>query len=146
MTQERMTSAAFRARQGLPPPGTVAGVVQVSKAKPQIRIPAPRKMTKVEQEWMQSLQSRYPRALVAFEPFTLRLPSGTKYTADLVVIDRATGRVHEIHEVKGPHIHNPASIRAFKEAKAAFPFWTFIFAQKRKDGWTSTEDEPPTTP
>jgi hypothetical protein len=128
MTINRISAAEYRRREGL----------SVAESKPQIRLPKPQKMNKTEGEWLRSVQARYPHALVAYEPFTLRLPSGTRYTPDVVVIDRVTGRVHEIYEVKGAHIHNPRSVHAFKEACAAFPFWTFIFAQKRKGGWTTT--------
>ena len=43
------------------------------------------------------------------------------------------------YEVKGAHIHNAASLRAFKEARSAFTQWRFIFAQKFPSGWTTAE-------
>lgn len=140
MTQERMSSAAFRASQGLPPPGTVAGVVQVSKVKPQIRIPQRRKANKTELACAELLKRLYPAATIMYEPWSFKLPSGTSYKADWVVIQGNV--ILEVTECKGPHIHSSASIRAFKEARATFPSFNFVFRQKRGGEWTSSEEEP----
>jgi hypothetical protein len=128
---DRMTAAEYRRREGLSVETT---------AKPQIRIPAPVTMNKTEAAWMEQLKRKFHPAIttILYEPITLRLPSGTRYTPDFMVYQSTTQHV-SLYEVKGPHIHNPRSIHAFKEAKAAYPFWTFIFAQKTKDGWATTE-------
>lgn len=117
-------------------------------AKPQIRLPKKREPNKTEAEWMDRLRRTncdHPGFTVLYEPFTLRLPSGTRYTPDVVTIQGRVegyeiapipmGCICTIYEIKGARVHNPASIRAFKEARAAFPFWIFRFAQKTKGGW-----------
>jgi hypothetical protein len=108
----------------------------VTDVRPQIRLPKLAQPNKTEAAWMEQLRRRYHPAIttIQYEPVTLRLPSGTRYTPDFMVHQSTTNMV-EFWEVKGPHIHNPGSIRAFKEARAAFPFWSFKFAQKSKDGW-----------
>ncbi len=113
--------------------------------KPQIRLPKAQKMNKTEASFELYLRSTWGKlaAFVLYEPITLRLPSGTKYTPDFVVIGADAGlwlgRILEIWECKGPHIHSAASLRAFKEARSAFPFWAFKFAQKRSGVWTIAE-------
>lgn len=123
----------------LPPPGTTQSATGSMSKKPQIRLPKlGDEMNKTEAAWKQLLDREWKTdsVTVFYEPFTLRLPSGTRYTPDFVVVDDS-GRVLEIWEVKGGHIHNDASLRAFKEARAAFPFWSFRFAQKRGTEWTT---------
>lgn len=133
---ERMSSAEFQKRHG----GGAVAVVN-PKAKAQIRIPKKRSMNKTEEEMFNSLQSRYDSRMfeVAYEPFTLLLPSGTRYTPDIVIIDRRNGAIQQVIEIKGPRVHNSASIRAFKEARAKYTYWLFVFLQKTKDGWAQAE-------
>lgn len=112
------------------------------KQKPQIRLPKKRKPNKTEAEWMQWIQicKQESHIAVEFEPWSLNLPSGTRYTPDVVLVEVAdVGISITCYEVKGPHIHNERSIHAFKEAMAAFPWMTFVFAQKRESGWTVTD-------
>lgn len=107
------------------------------RTKPKIRLPKLAGPNKTEHAWMQECYLRHPGCAVLFEPCTLHLPSGTRYTPDVLVLD---GRdVVAFYEVKGTHIHSTASLRAFKEARAAFNFWRFIFAQKFSTGWTTAE-------
>lgn len=131
-----MDAAEFRRMNNLPPPGQPAEVQ--SSRKPQIRLPKlGDEMNKTEAAWKEQLIRRCdPLTQVFYEPFTLRLPSGTRYTPDFAVIHN-DGCIVEIWEVKGGHIHSAASLRAFKEARAAFPFWSFRFAQKRGTEWTT---------
>lgn len=128
----------YRAMLNLPPRDAAKVTAALKQGKPQIRVPQARTPNKTESGWMQQLQVQYPAALVSFSPFSLNLPSGTRYTPDVVVIDRTTGRVHEIWEVKGKFIHNQRSIHAWKEARAAFPFWRFGFAQLKGTEWHTT--------
>lgn len=123
-----MTIEEFRKRQGLP----------VKEAKPQIRIPKKRLPNKTEAGWIARISRKFPPSLfrIRYEPMSLNLPSGTRYTPDVVVTDIKTGIIVCVYEVKGGHIHNSASVRAFKEAAAAFPEWKFGFAQLRKTQWT----------
>lgn len=112
--------------------------------RPQIRLPKKREPNKTEAEWMRMVaimpNGQQPDA-VLFEPWSLNLPSGTRYTPDVVLIERAdVGISVTCYEVKGAFIHNQRSIHAFKEARAAFPWMEFVFAQKRESGWTTTEN------
>lgn len=147
--QSRMTSKEFQAMHG-------SGLGNQNVAKPQIRLPKIRKMNKTEASFETYLRMRWrdgTLAKIMYEPITFRLPSGTRYTPDFMVVagvlpeyptlseQMSQGTIMEFWEVKGAHIHSSASIRAFKEARAAFPFWKFRFAQKRKDGWTFTGDQ-----
>lgn len=140
---DSISAAEFRRMNNLPPPGATSGKMEGSASsatkqmKPQIRLPKlGDEMNKTEAAWYEQLKRRWSEYSVIYEPFTLRLPSGTRYTPDFVVI-AVDGRILEIWEVKGGHIHNDASLRAFKEARAAFPFWNFRFAQKRGTEWTT---------
>jgi len=136
---QRMTAREYRLHMGLP---VEEGRRQEAggrsgESKAQIRMPKRAKQNAGEREFMALLVFENPGAVVLFEPFALILPSGTRYTPDLVVV---RGReVVLVCEVKGRRIHNGHSIRAFKEAVAAFPFWKFVFAQKREGGWVRTE-------
>lgn len=139
MTPERISAAEYRRRMGL-----TADTAAPTK-RPQIRIPVPRKMTKTEMECERLLQSIY-RAdegyRVLYEPWTFKLPSGCRYCPDFVVMDGA--KIIEVTESKGGKILNHHTIRAFKEAKAAYPHLRFTFRQKREGQWTSTEPPCPT--
>lgn len=108
------------------------------KEKPQIRLPKKREPNKTEMEFIMRCRELYPKAEIQYEAISLRLPSGTVYTPDIGIFE--IGKPIIFYEVKGPHIHNERSVHAFKEAKAAFPHFQFIFAQKRESGWTTTED------
>lgn len=72
--------------------------------------------------------------IVQYEGLTFRLPSGTVYTPDFVVWNKR--QILLVVECKGPHIHSAASLRAFKEARSAFSWLCFRFAQKRQGQWT----------
>ena len=67
-----------------------------------------------------------------YEAVTLRLPGGSRYTPDWVVI----GGTVELHEVKGSYrfgSHGRAAT-AFREAVAAFPCFAFVWAVRGKGG------------
>lgn len=69
-----------------------------------------------------------------YEAVTLRLPGGSRYTPDWVVIGEG-GKV-ELHEVKGAYrfgSHGRAAT-AFREAVAAFPCFVFVWAVRGRDG------------
>jgi hypothetical protein len=129
----------FRALHGLPPRDAAKVTATLKEGKPQIRVPKKRGPNKTERAWMDRLlRNREEIHHVLFEPFTLHLPSGTRYTPDVVVLTKGSGLVVAIWEVKGKHIHNQRSIHAWKEARAAFPFWSFGFAQLRGTEWHTT--------
>jgi hypothetical protein len=121
---------------GLPPRDAAKVTATLKAGKPQIRVPKKREPNKTEAEWMRRLTLNYAEYIILFEPFTLNLPSGTSYTPDVVAIHDS--KVAEIWEVKGKHIHNQRSIHAWKEARVAFPFWRFGFAQLKGTEWHST--------
>lgn len=130
----RMTAAEYR--RVVLGEGPKAAVALTPALQPQIRMPAAVKMNHGESEWMRILQARFPapRFEVRFEPMTFKLPSGCRYTPDLVVMEGAA--LVELWEVKGKRIHNGHSIRAFKEAAAAWPALRWGFAQRRDGEWT----------
>lgn len=136
MSAIRMTAKEYQRQFG-----GVAGVQtlkeaeQAAMSKPQIRLPKPRTPNKTESNWLLQCKSRHPDCVILYEPFTLNLPSGCRYTPDVVCITKEGGMIYAIYEVKGAHIHNQRSIHAFKEARSAFPWWPFRFAQLRKGLW-----------
>ena len=69
-----------------------------------------------------------------YEAVTLRLPGGSRYTPDWVVM--CDGGAVELHEVKGSYrfgSHGRA-VTAFREAVAAFPCFAFVWAVRGKGG------------
>jgi hypothetical protein len=107
--------------------------------KPAIRLPAARVPNKTEARFEWYARARWRPSWMEYEPLTLRLPSGTRYTPDYCA-RIATG--FYVFEVKGPHIHSEASLRSFKEARAAFPMWRFVFAQWKGGEWRIAGDPP----
>jgi len=77
-----------------------------------------------------------------YEAVTLRLPGGSRYTPDWVVI--GDGGMVELHEVKGSYrfgSHGRA-VTAFREAVAAFPCFAFVWAIRGKGGdWSVKRHE-----
>ena len=69
-----------------------------------------------------------------YEAVTLRLPGGSRYTPDWVVIGE--GGTVELHEVKGPYSFGShgRAVTAFREAVAAFPCFAFVWAVRGKGG------------
>lgn len=124
-----MTASQFQTQFGKP-------TVTVGKVGTRLpKLPTP---NKVEAEWMLHLG-----AGCYYEPFTLNLPDGTKYTPDVVRVtysSREDCSYPTCYEVKGPHEHNDRWKLKFKQARAAFPWMKFIIAKKDKDGnWTTSE-------
>ena len=83
-------------------------------------------------------EAEYNRLYLAgrglYEAVTLRLPGGSRYTPDWVVIGE--GGAVELHEVKGSYrfgSHGRAAT-AFREAVAAFPCFAFVWAVRGKGG------------
>jgi|GEM_PF-6767980 len=103
-----------------------------SVRRPAIRLPRLRKANGTELKFEAYAQECWKPWWIQYEPLTLRLPSGTRYTPDYCA---CIGTEFYCFEVKGAHIHNAASLRAFKEARAAFPHWRFVFAQWKGGEW-----------
>lgn len=73
------------------------------------------------------------RITAAYEGITFRLPGGSRYTPDWYSFD---GGTHSVVEVKGSYrfgSHGRAWT-AFREARAAFPEFRFVWAERQKDG------------
>ena len=141
----RMSAAAFQAQViGQLPQFSEPLKLPAGKAQPktkalraQIRLPKPKRITGVEQAWMDQCKHEW-RSVAALriehEPFTLHLPSGTKYTPDVVVWDG--GSIVAIYEVKDEFIHDRrGSLEKFKAARHAFSHLRFIFVQRRAGAW-----------
>lgn len=129
-----MTAKEYQLRYGNGKPDQVQGTPGKERPRAQIRIPKKRTPNKTEREFLEIAARLHPDCTIYYEPFTLHLPSLTKYKPDVVAI-HPLGQIMRIYETKGPHIHNQRSIHAFKEAITAFPFWEFTFAQKTRAGW-----------
>lgn len=141
MSPETMSAYEFQQRWGHPsqrpssikPPSTEA-----TPPKAKIRLPKLLSANKTEQEFInraaELLPGHYPELQAQFSPLTLILPSGTRYTPDIVFWDG--NKIVAMVETKGSHIHNPTSLEKFKSARAAFPQLQFYFAQKLKTGWS----------
>ncbi len=70
-----------------------------------------------------------------YEAVTFRLPGGSRYTPDWITFD-SDGRM-TAHEIKGSYRHHSQgrAATAFREAVAAFPHVTFIWACRRGGEW-----------
>ena len=123
-----MTSAQFRARQGLPPAGETRTVAQ---GKPQIRLPKLDKMNATEAQYERLLKAEFPMADVRYEAVSFRLPSGL-YTPDFTVWINC--QLILAVEVKGGFIKRDSSLSKFKECRSLWRHTKWRFAQRMKDG------------
>lgn len=86
---------------------------------------------------MSATERRYQRDVLQgkgrFEPITLVLPGGGRYTADFLTIEDG---VPTLTEVKGSYRlgSQGRAFTAFHEAAAAFPFFRFVWAEEKKGG------------
>jgi len=82
------------------------------------------------------LGQRADVAAVRYEGMTFRMENGHRYTPDWVVVTDAS-RI-ECHEVKGRRaLHSQQRARlAFDQARVEFPWFTWIWAVRGKNGWT----------
>lgn len=128
-----MTAAEFQKHFGSGGSGP-PNVRQAKKGEGGTRLPKLPTPNKLEAEWMRVC--RHPSSsLVLYEPFTLNLPDGTKYTPDVVAFDpicEASGIT--CYEVKGPFEHNDRWKLKFKAARAAFPMFKFAITKKTDTG------------
>lgn len=90
---------------------------------------------------MSSAEAQFNRdvllGLGKYEPITFTLQGGVRYTPDFLFKDPNTGSIY-FFEVKGNYrlpTHG-RSVMAFKACCAAFPEFTFCFAELGKDGKT----------
>jgi predicted nuclease of restriction endonuclease-like RecB superfamily len=94
---------------------------------------AKRAMTKTEEEFLIRLAMEYGADNVRYEALTFKLGNGHRYTPDFIV--RHGDRLC-IYEVKGSyrlHSHSRARL-AFDQARVEWPCFTWVWAEKQKDG------------
>jgi hypothetical protein len=72
-------------------------------------------------------------AFIMFQPMRLYLSNGHSYRPDFGVF-WTDGRA-ELHEVKGGYIYSRDSKILFDTARVDYPWWDFVWAQEKKDGW-----------
>lgn len=83
-------------------------------------------------------EKRYNRDILGgrgrFEPVTLRLPGGGRYTPDFMTVDDG---VITFHEVKGSYRlgSQGRAHTAFHEAAAYYPMWRFVWAHWTGKTW-----------
>jgi len=111
------------------------------KSKPQIRLPKAPQPNKTEARFMEYAKRLWEDSDVRFQPMRFWLPSGCYYRPDVMIIPHKNAMHQRIifAEVKGPHIHNPRSIHAFKEAASAYQCFLWVFAQWRDNQWVTTD-------
>lgn len=132
-----MTAAEYQRLYGHGGSGLAAvpSIRQARKGEGGTRLPKLPTPNKLEAEWMRLCDSVACQA--RYEPFTLNLPDGTKYTPDVVTSNFASegiGLVITCYEVKGPFEHNDRWKLKFKAARAAFPMFQFAIAKKTDTG------------
>ena len=87
---------------------------------------------------MSKTEERYQREVLhgagRFEPVSLRLPGGGRYTPDFMMID--DGQV-TFHEVKGSYRlgSQGRAFTAFHDAAAYYPMWRFVWAKWNGKAW-----------
>ena len=123
----RRVEAAL-ARQGLGVAAPAAGRERAAEKAARARGP-----NKTEAEY----NRLYLGGRGLYEAVTLKLPGGSRYTADWVTAEG--GRV-TLHEVKGSYRFGSQgrALTAFRECAAAFPCFDFVWACRGRSGWTVT--------
>lgn len=137
--KQRITAAEFQKRNGS---GIGNQVVNTPPKKPAIRLSAPKKMSKPEEQYMRILQTEFPASQgfrVVHEGISFKLDGGL-YSPDMTVW--SGDRLVLVVEVKGGFRLGSAgrSHFAFKTARAVWPNLRFRFAQSSgKTGWSVAE-------
>lgn len=115
-----------------PPPPSEEGLVPYSPAG---REAVPFRLAEGRQT---ETERRYNRDELGgrgrFEPVTLRLPGGGRYTPDFMTVDDG---VVTFHEVKGSYRlgSQGRAFTAFHDAAACYPMWRFVWAKWTGRGW-----------
>lgn len=126
--KDRVTAQEFQQFSGQP------SIRKARRGEGGTRFPKLPSPNKTEAEWLRLMQERHASA--RYEPFTLNLPDGTKYTPDVVVFATPI----TCYEVKGTYEHNDRWKLKIKAARAAFPELRFAIAKKeRTNGWLIIE-------
>jgi hypothetical protein len=116
------------------PPDVKAQVDALAGRRPRKR--RPREPNKTEAAYRVEIIGPRPDVVAAYyEGLTFRMANGHRYTPDWVVVTDE-GRV-ECHEVKGAYaLHSQQRARlAFDQARVEFPWVTWVWVTKTKDGW-----------
>lgn len=81
----------------------------------------------------QDFRDRFLDSTAIYEGITFRLPGGSRYTPDWVTFDDG---IVTVYEVKGSYRFpsQGRALTAWREARAAFPFVSFRWFCKKKDG------------
>lgn len=116
-------------RKGLTAMPATAKPEGAEKSKPSR--PGP---NKTEQEYRRLYLDASERdgSVVRFQPFRVYLSNGHSYRPDWGVF-WPNGAI-ECHEVKGGHIRSRDSRILFDTARANFPWWSWVWAQKQAGG------------
>ena len=131
-----MTAAAFLAWQQAQP----SKDKPAARSKPQIKLKAKANEPNAnEKRLLQWLRKKHPKCKFLYEMLTLRLPSGTNYTPDFVVMQGST--IVAIYEAKDAYIGKSGrdSKAKFKESRAVHPQWRFVFAQWNGETYVTAE-------
>jgi hypothetical protein len=102
------------------------------ETKAQIRLAKARAMNANEKRLKAVLEKRHEGCTIRYEAMSFRLPSGTLYTPDFIVLRQHAIMV--IYEAKDSYLNksSDASKAKFKEARATFPEFRWVFAQWNK--------------
>ena len=95
-----------------------------------------RTMTKTEMEFQRWWLAQYPTHALRFEPVTLNMTNGHRYKPDFMAVSDTLAYITFI-EVKGSYrlgSYQRAKL-AFDQVKVEFPMFSFVWAEKTKDGW-----------
>lgn len=129
----RRVEEALAKQAGHSPSGTGVGLSEAAPAKQEPGVSTgvcPRGPNKTEAEY----NRLHLHGRGHYEALTLRLPGGSRYTPDWVVM--GDGGAVELHEVKGPFRFGSQgrAATAFREAVAAFPCFAFVWAVRERGG------------
>lgn len=116
------------------------GIVMPHRPKASVAVPlraAEGKRSKTEERYSRDVLMGCGR----FEPVSLRLPGGGRYTPDFMTIDDG---VVTFHEVKGSYRlgSQGRAFTAFHEAAAYYPMWRFVWAHWTGKTWDISTIQP----
>lgn len=88
---------------------------------------------KTELAYAREFLSVNGKIVAQYEGITFKLPGGSRFTPDWYLHDHGT---HIVVEVKGSYRlgSQGRAWTAFREARAAFPGFYFVWAERQKDG------------
>lgn len=141
---ERQLAPKRAAASAQPPEPTPPTGLPLAPYSPKSSRPVP--VRNARDQKMSASERRYLSQVLGdaarFEPITLVLASGSRYTPDFLTIDDG---VPTLHEVKGSYRlgSQGRALTAFREAASQFPFFRFVWASEKKGGGFSRSVLPP---